>query len=375
MHDNAFLSNKSAHKCNDDYDENAAATTKVVLIILNTPGLNADLIHNIVVPLPPASSSITGVTAARSHHQQQHYEQEEEPTKKQTTTTTPVSSSTSKNTTTRMRMASAATAEYNTYAYTCTTSIFQRLWDLSSYRVCADGGANRLLDAVTEATATATATANIDDPDDEQQVVDDDRLRYFIPDLICGDLDSLRDDVRQYYGRNGCAIEQDLDQDTNDLDKCLQAVAAKQKQYCEEESMSSPSSSPHLPYVVCVFGAFGGRLDQEMASINALYRWRGKFGRLILYTEETSALLLPEGVENQIIINEELEGPTCGLIPIGMRCESCTTTGLKWNLNDSVLEFGGMVSSSNHVVDDEVVTVKASSPLIWTTEMKQQNEN
>eukprot|EP00816_Leptocylindrus_hargravesii_P001639 CAMPEP_0196802738 /NCGR_PEP_ID=MMETSP1362-20130617/2306_1 /TAXON_ID=163516 /ORGANISM="Leptocylindrus danicus, Strain CCMP1856" /LENGTH=295 /DNA_ID=CAMNT_0042174117 /DNA_START=529 /DNA_END=1416 /DNA_ORIENTATION=+ len=274
VHDNAFLTNNVNNADADD----SSSTDNIALIILNTPGLSSDLIHVSSKSTPPDAAS------------------------------------------------------------TEDCSIFQRLWTLSSYRVCADGGANRLLDAV--------AGAGTTNPE------------LFIPDLIRGDLDSLRSDVRQYYSSNGCSVEQDFDQDTNDLDKCLQALAMK---------YNEPSSSS--PLTVCVFGAFGGRFDQEMASINALYRWKGKFDRLILYTEETSALLLPEDVENQIRINKKLEGPTCGLIPIGFRCESCTTTGLKWNLNNEILEFGGMVSSSNHA-EDEVVTVHASSPLIWTTEMK-----
>eukprot|EP00814_Leptocylindrus_danicus_P001701 CAMPEP_0116022026 /NCGR_PEP_ID=MMETSP0321-20121206/10742_1 /TAXON_ID=163516 /ORGANISM="Leptocylindrus danicus var. danicus, Strain B650" /LENGTH=305 /DNA_ID=CAMNT_0003493019 /DNA_START=527 /DNA_END=1444 /DNA_ORIENTATION=+ len=287
VHDNAFLTN-NVH--NTNADDNDSSSSRIALIILNTPGLSSDLIR--------------------------------------------VSSKSTSPNTDDHAASSASTATED-------CSIFQRLWNLSSYRVCADGGANRLLDAV-----TAAATTNPE---------------LFIPDLIRGDLDSLRSDVRQYYSSNGCSVEQDFDQDTNDLDKCLQALAMK---YTNEQSESSSS-----PLTVCVFGAFGGRFDQEMASINALYRWKGKFHRLILYTEETSALLLPEGVENRIRINKELEGPTCGLIPIGFRCESCTTTGLKWNLSNDILEFGGMVSSSNHV-ENEVVTVHASSPLIWTTEMK-----
>ena len=58
-------------------------------------------------------------------------------------------------------------------------SIFNRLWNMSSIRVCADGGANRLFDLSLDQTNN----------------------KKLIPDLIVGDLDSLRDDVkvRGYY--------------------------------------------------------------------------------------------------------------------------------------------------------------------------------
>ena len=62
------------------------------------------------------------------------------------------------------------------------------------------------------------------------------------------------------------------------------------------------------------------------------------------------------------------EGPTCGLIPIGHRCEFVHTTGLKWDLDGSALEFGGMVSTSNRAMK-EVITVQASHPLVFTAEM------
>jgi thiamine pyrophosphokinase len=63
------------------------------------------------------------------------------------------------------------------------------------------------------------------------------------------------------------------------------------------------------------------------------------------------------------------EGPTCGLIPIMGRCEKVITTGLQWNLNGDVpLEFGGLVSSSNRIVND-LVTIETSSPMLFTTEI------
>jgi len=110
-------------------------------------------------------------------------------------------------------------------------SLFRRLWDLSSMKVCADGGANRLHDA-----SVSSVSHKRDD---------------FLPDLIRGDLDSLRDDVKDFYEKRGCKIQRDTNQDTNDLDKCLEAIESLQKQ----ESIKKDTT-------VCVYGAFGGRFDQ-----------------------------------------------------------------------------------------------------------------
>ena len=71
--------------------------------------------------------------------------------------------------------------------------LFLRLWQSCAWRACADGGANRLYDAFQD---------------------DGTRLRYaleryysesplksssYLPDLIKGDLDSIRADVREFY--------------------------------------------------------------------------------------------------------------------------------------------------------------------------------
>ena len=140
-----------------------------------------------------------------------------------------------------------------------------------------------------------------------------------------------------------------------------------------------------------IYGGFGGRFDQEMAVVNSLCVWGKKetFQRmnLILYDEQTCAFILPEmpikseirikfpwiDSEDKNIIRRRChvigEGPTCGLIPIMGRCEIVKTTGLQWNLNGDVpLEFGGLVSSSNRIVND-LVTIETSSPMLFTTEI------
>lgn len=64
------------------------------------------------------------------------------------------------------------------------------------------------------------------------------------------------------------------------------------------------------------------------------------------------------------------EGPTCGLIPVGCRCDSIVTSGLKWDSDGSMpMEFGGLVSSSNRIME-KVVTVKASHPIVFTAELQ-----
>jgi thiamine pyrophosphokinase len=228
--------------------------------------------------------------------------------------------------------------------------LFQRLWDSASFRVCADGGANRLHDASKE----------------------------YIPNAIRGDLDSLRQDVRSYYEERGVSVEQDSDQNTNDLDKALQFLHSKRDEIWQTDEDTWTGR-------VCIYGAFGGRFDQEMGCIQALFKWSDTFhNKLFLVDDSTCAFFLPAVVRNEIRLpfygekssppaNENVhpvgEGPTCGLIPIGHRCEFAHTTGLKWNLNgDVALEFGGMVSTSNRAVD-EVVTVQASHPLVFTAEM------
>lgn len=52
--------------------------------------------------------------------------------------------------------------------------------------------------------------------------------RRFLPYLIKGDLDSIRDDVRAYYTSQGVPIIGDKDQDSTDLMKCVEAITEKE---------------------------------------------------------------------------------------------------------------------------------------------------
>lgn len=227
------------------------------------------------------------------------------------------------------------------------SELFYSLWTHAQLRVCADGGANRLYDVSRAIQAQEMVPA---------------------PDYIKGDLDSLREDVRAFFAAKETVVLEDPGQSTNDLDKCLQLIHQHQEEHCRTQDSAQDLFS------VLIFGAMGGRFDQEMQNINALFRWHGKFQQLVLLSDETTARLLEPHVRHVITPNFAFETRTCGLIPVAGTCKETTTSGLKWNLSPGMeTGFGGLISSSNHVDDAcEQVEVVTSHPLIWTTELKKQ---
>lgn len=103
-----------------------------------------------------------------------------------------------------------------------------------------------------------------------------------------------------------------------------------------EVSMSAPLASV-ISLSVCFFqlcilvaGALGGRFDHEVGNINVLCRFSST--RIILLADECLIQLLPSSHHHEIHIQPAIEGPHCGLVPIGGPSKSSTTTGLQWNL-------------------------------------------
>ncbi|KAH9610298.1 hypothetical protein KSS87_023418 [Heliosperma pusillum] len=215
------------------------------------------------------------------------------------------------------------------------------LWKHAKIRLCADGGANRLFDEMP-----------LFFPDLNPIDV---RQRYK-PDVIKGDMDSIRGDVLDYYTKQGCdTIDESHDQDTTDLHKCIAHI-----------SNSTPDSEKSN-LCILVTGALGGRFDHEAGNINVLYRFSGV--RITLLSDDCLIQILPKTHHHEIHIQSSVVGPHCGLIPIGMPSTSTTTSGLKWNLSDTEMKFGGLVSTSN-LVTGEIVTVNSDSDLLWTISIK-----
>ncbi|KAJ9696485.1 hypothetical protein PVL29_008621 [Vitis rotundifolia] len=215
------------------------------------------------------------------------------------------------------------------------------VWKHAQLRLCADGGANRVYDEMPGLLADEDGN--------------DVRNRYK-PDAVKGDMDSVRTEVLEFYSNLGTKIvDESHDQDTTDLHKCIAFI----RDFTPDLDKSN--------LCILVAGALGGRFDHEVGNINVLYRFSTM--RIILLSDDCLIHLLPRTHHHEIHIQSSVEGPHCGLVPIGTPSGSTTTTGLQWDLNDTEMKFGGLISTSNIVKGDKI-TVQSDSDLLWTISIK-----
>jgi len=214
--------------------------------------------------------------------------------------------------------------------------LFLKTWKRCFFHVCADGGANRLYDRFK---------------------TDESRVDY-IPDKIVGDLDSLRSEVRDFYEGLGADILHLPSQDKHDMDKSLDTIYELQ-------------NTREMKVNVLVLGACGGRLDQEFGNLNMLYRWSGEFASIYLLREYSLVFLVPVG-ESSVVCSRSMVGEICGLIPLGSPLVRISTDGLKWDLNEAVLKFGGLVSSSNKIMKKEL-RINSDAPVLLTCSYNKNN--
>lgn len=212
-----------------------------------------------------------------------------------------------------------------------------RLMSAARMCICADGGANKLYDELPQRLPAA-------EPDTLR--------RQYAPHAITGDMDSARPEVLDFYRQHGAdVVDLAEDQDSTDLHKCLAYI---EKRFGAEELQR---------LTILVLGAMGGRIDHTLSNLNTLLTHSRL--RIVLLGDASTARLLPAGACS-IRPALGVEGPSCSLVPLAGPSVA-TSSGLKWNLRGTKMTFGGLISTSNVMVDD-TVHVQSDLPLLWTTE-------
>ncbi|KAI9790804.1 MAG: hypothetical protein M1816_004762 [Peltula sp. TS41687] len=215
-------------------------------------------------------------------------------------------------------------------------------------------------------------------------------LLIVIPDEICGDLDSIRADVRDEYAKLGVTITRLASQSETDFGKCVSRIgmyydSQQQQQRCSTTTNHEGShrGSADEPFDILVLGGLGGRIDQAFSILHRLYnppeRPTWIHGRIFLFSEENVSWVLNPG-RNVVVVARRRRraylGVNVGIIPIG--CPAVISTkGLEWDVAGWRTEFGEQVSTSNHLMageeggdgdDDVLVEIVTDKCVLFTVE-------
>ncbi|XP_049848570.1 thiamin pyrophosphokinase 1-like [Schistocerca gregaria] len=208
---------------------------------------------------------------------------------------------------------------------------FEALWQHTYPRICADGGANRVYDRIKE--------SHLNPAD-------------YVPTHCIGDLDSVRQDTKDFYLRHRTKFIYIPCQDKTDIDKALDFLNS------DDEGSGEPRSTKNSKDIVLT-GVFGGNISQELGNLHSCWGIVNK--QITLIGCNNLCLILQRGLHK---IHTPV-GMKCGIIPLGSPVDFVKSSGLKWNLNNQQLSFENFISTSNETVNS-IVSIEVSSACIWS---------
>jgi thiamine pyrophosphokinase len=153
----------------------------------------------------------------------------------------------------------------------------------------------------------------------------------------------------------GVSITQDPDQYSTDFAKAIKQVLREQ---------------PWQRSFV-VLGTIAGRVDQGIGLLSEMYREQhSKLHANIqfwLFSESSISFILAPGTTTiHTPLAENVLTSNVGLLPI-FGPAHITTQGLEWDVENWQTQMGGQVSTSNHIVKDQI-TISTDAHVLFTVE-------
>jgi thiamine pyrophosphokinase len=150
------------------------------------------------------------------------------------------------------------------------------------------------------------------------------------PDVVVGDLDSLRPGLRARLEAAGVRFERHPERkDETDLELALRLAVAEGAADIE------------------VWAMLGGRLDHSLANVMLLARPEWAPARVCMVYEDQVAWPLRGGQE---VSAEGSPGDLLSLVPLSPVVEGVTLEGVEWPLRAATLRFGSTWTISNRMV-------------------------
>ena len=187
-------------------------------------------------------------------------------------------------------------------------SLLSKLWEKTTYRVAADGGANMLLKS------------------------------KYVPDAVVGDFDSLDPKTRKQMPNS--KFLHIPEQDTNDADKAVR--------HCLKLGFKE----------INFLGADGGRQDQFLSGLEILFKY-SKQAHLISWTQLERMEFI-----NRIWEEKIATGTTLSLLPVFGGAKGIVTKGLKYALNNQDLSPGKSPSGVSNLVVSNPVSVNIKKGML-----------
>ncbi|VDM97095.1 unnamed protein product [Thelazia callipaeda] len=207
----------------------------------------------------------------------------------------------------------------------------KRLWNEGVFRACTDGAANFIMPLVQNE-------------------------HYLTPNLISGDFDSITTKARNFFDSQAEFVETS-DPDYTDMTKSLKIIAGRINN--KKLDMSK----------LIILGGLCGRFDHVLSSLHSLLQFSACDAMII--DGYNLLTILPKGSTHLNLTGRNaFSTGMCGVIPFVQEKTMASTVGLKWNLHNTELAFGKLISSSNEVVCDRI-TITTTAPVVFTAELKQ----
>jgi len=189
------------------------------------------------------------------------------------------------------------------------SKILKKFSKKSSFIICADGGANGIIKTSIK------------------------------PDIIIGDLDSVKRKVLKHFKKQGSEIKKIEEQDTTDFEKSLK--------YCIENELSN----------ILVFGAISRRPDHTLNNFSILKRYYHKLD--VKMIDKRFEIFF---IRNRIEFDYKKDN-IISLMPMPI-AKGITTSGLQYKLEDEDLEFGVREGTLNKATSDKILINFKSGDLL-----------
>lgn len=240
-----------------------------------------------------------------------------------------------------MRLAKESTAIIILNCPLSNTDLLEQMCQSGILTVCADGGANRLYDAMIAS---------------YPQLPKLEAVRRALPIAIHGDLDSIRDDVYEDYQRLDVKISKKVDyaSNDNDLNKCVTFI----EEY-----------SPRTIQVI-LWRDMHGRIDQSIRLLHELcYEQRRKDNktRLLLFHGKYTSLVIPK--DSAIIQVEPLDGSACSSLFVApiYGPSIITTDGLETDVGNCFMSMQGYIKAMERIRSQRV-SIRTSHDILLSIE-------